>query len=201
MGPGRPPIDFGRPKPAYPASARAACQRLARRTTSASAAFGGGTNCGPVLRIQARTSARKAASVGVSSKSKVVSLPVPMSPQSLCRPSPYVAPAPMAPECLRLPRQLCRDTVLPFPQCAEHHSKVLGASVEKMAIMRPGHADAAMDLDQLPRGSLQRLRRGDTGGRGRERERRGVRLERPGSVETVGTRQFDRDENVSQLVL
>src|SRR5712664_1185601 len=142
MGPGRPPIDFGRPKPAYPASARAACQRLARRTTSASAAFGGGTNCGPVLRIQARTSARKAASVGVSSKSKVVSLPVPM-----------------APECLRLPRQLCRDTVLPFPQCAEHHSKVLGASVEKMAIMRPGHADAAMDLDQLPRGSLQRFRR------------------------------------------
>jgi len=129
MGPGRPPIDFGRPKTRVPCGRRArglpSALRGARPQPPPHSAVV--RTAGPVLRIQARTSARKAASVGVSSKSKVVFPPSPyVAPSSLCRPSPYVAPAPMAPECLRLPRQLCRDTVLPFPQCAEHHSKVLG---------------------------------------------------------------------------
>src|SRR6187455_2360703 len=96
------------------------------RTISTSLAFAGGTKRLPVLAIQARTSARKAASCGVSSKSTS-----------------------FTPIRSGRPRQFGDQPILPLLESAEGEAEMLAAPVIEMTIVFPGNADAAVHLDQL----------------------------------------------------
>jgi hypothetical protein len=93
------------------------------------------------------------------------------------------------------------ELVAPVSCAPEREAQELGAAVEEVAVVLPGEADAAVKLQHLLGGQLQRV------GGGHARARRGygqLRLvagERPGAVIRIGARQLDGAPQVRQPVL
>src|ERR1700675_187409 len=102
--------------------------------------------CSAFASRNARTPARNAASSGVSSK-------------SMRNPSGRVAPF-----------ELGYEPVLPIGRGADRGREQLGAAIIEVAIRLPGEPHAAVSLDVLLGGEMERVGRGHARGRGGDRQ-------------------------------
>ena len=75
------------------------------------------------------------------------------------------------------------------------------APIIEMAVGLECVADAAMDLDILPRCIFECIDSGQPGRGGGDGQRVGIIKRSPGSEISVGTRQFDGDRDVGEFVL
>src|SRR5262247_3594471 len=186
-----PPYSFGQVRQAQPASNLHACHAFEARIASLSSRSRSGSTASPsgsrsfvFCSSQPRARARKAASSGVSSKSIVGSS------------------ASSGPPSGGLARLQALDQELPpGARRPEPRREQLRAAVEEMAVVLPGEADAAVDLDHLAGGELEGVARGGAEGAGRELELVAARREGPGRPVAIRARELDRGVEVGEAVL
>src|SRR5262245_31447308 len=169
-----PPYSLGQVRQAQPASNLRACHALASRMEASSSRSRSGSEPDPpssrsfaFCSSQARARARKAASSRVSSKSMVGSSAGGGTLGGVAR------------------LEALDQELSPGARRSEPRGEELRAPIEEMAVVLPGEADTAVDLDHLAGRELEGVARGGAEGARGELELVASRREGPGGVVAV----------------